>query len=124
MAPQAIINVHHPRLDREIGYFEVGRFDARLDRADRSGFSFDFDAIEVLNGYLESDRRAVERMIEDWFALLSRGHLVTATGNSDSHHLDRNAGGCPRNYIRVRDDAPERLDPSEVPRALREVARA
>ena len=34
-------------------------------------------------------------------SLLDRGHLVTATGNSDTHHLNYNLGGYPRNYVNV-----------------------
>src|SRR5262249_47029548 len=86
-APEAVIDVHHPRLDNEIGYFNLGRFDTRNDHAERPGFSFDFDAVEVLNGYQDAERRSVDRVIDDWFALLDHGHIVTATGNSDTHHL-------------------------------------
>ena len=57
-APGAIINVHHPRIDNEIGYFDIGQFDARSDRATRPGFSWDFDALEVMNGYQDSERRS------------------------------------------------------------------
>jgi hypothetical protein len=118
-APEAVIDVHHPRIDREIGYFDLGHFDAKSDRADRAGFSFDFDAVEVLNGYQDSERRSVDKVIDDWFALLNHGHLVTATGNSDTHHLDHNIGGYPRNYVRVLDDRPQHLQPSEVARAVK-----
>jgi hypothetical protein len=119
LAPEAVIDVHHPRLDAEIGYFNLGRLDSSADRADRPGFSFDFDAVEVLNGYQDSERRSVDRVIDDWFQLLDHGHLVTATGNSDTHHLDHNIGGYPRNYIRVRDDEPERTALSEITRAVK-----
>ncbi len=40
-APEAVIDVHHPRLDNEIGYFNIGGFDARNDNtAALPGFSF------------------------------------------------------------------------------------
>ncbi|HEX8952310.1 MAG TPA: CehA/McbA family metallohydrolase, partial [Polyangia bacterium] len=119
-APEAVIDVHHPRIDAEIGYFNIGGLDARADRATRPGFSFDFDAVEVLNGYQDSERRSVDRMIDDWFGLLQHGHIVTATGNSDTHHLDHNIGGYPRNYVRVQEDKPQLLrDPGEIPRAVK-----
>jgi hypothetical protein len=119
-ATDAIVNVHHPRIDNEIGYFNMGGFDAHSDKATRPGFSFDFDAVEVLNGYQDSERRSVDRMIDDWFALLQHGHMVTATGNSDTHHLDHNIGGYPRNYVRVQEDKPQALrDPGEIPRAVK-----
>src|SRR5262249_52104510 len=96
-----------------------GGLDSRSDRASRSGFSFNFDAIEVLNGYQDAERRSVDRMIDDWFALLAHGHIVTATGNSDTHHLTYNLGGYPRNYVRVQDDRPPRVTPAEVARRIK-----
>jgi hypothetical protein len=117
-APGAIIDVHHPRIDAEIGYFDIGQFDARSDRASRPGFSWDFDALEVMNGYQDPVRRSVDRVVDDWFALLNHDHLVTATGNSDTHHLTFNIGGYPRNYVKVRDDHPERVDGKQVAAAL------
>ena len=118
-APEAVIDVHHPRLDKEIGYFSLGELDTHADVAARPGFSFDFDALEVLNGYQDSERRSVDRVIDDWFSLLNHGHVVTATGNSDTHHLDHNIGGYPRNYVRVQDDEPSRLRDNEIPRAIK-----
>ncbi len=118
-APDAVIDVHHPRLDKEIGYFNRGEFDAKRDVAGRSGFSFDFDAVEVLNGYQDPDRTSAERVIKDWFALLDHGHLVTGTGNSDTHHLSYNLGGYPRNYVRVAEDAPDKLTPRAVAAAVK-----
>ncbi|MEA2695953.1 MAG: hypothetical protein QOI66_224 [Myxococcales bacterium] len=118
-APDAIIDVHHPRIDAEIGYFDLGKFDARSDKAERAGFAWDFDAIEVMNGYQDPVRRSVDRVIDDWFSLLNHGHVVTATGNSDTHHLTFNIGGYPRNYVRVLDDRPQWVDPHVVARAIK-----
>ena len=44
--------------------------------------------------------------------------MVTATGNSDTHHLDHNIGGYPRNYVKVQEDRPK-LDRQGVPRAVK-----
>jgi hypothetical protein len=118
-APGAIIDVHHPRLDGEIGYFDIGHFDARGDRADKPGFSWDFDAVEVMNGYQDPVRRSVDRVVDDWFSLLNHEHLVTATGNSDTHHLTYNIGGYPRNYVKVQDDRPQLVDGKQIARALK-----
>ncbi|HEY4186087.1 MAG TPA: CehA/McbA family metallohydrolase [Polyangia bacterium] len=118
-APDAIIDVHHPRIDSEIGYFDIAHFDARGDRAERPGFSWDFDAIEVMNGYQDPVRRSVDRVVADWFALLDHDHIVTATGNSDTHHLTFNIGGYPRNYVRVLDDHPAVVTGKEVARAVK-----
>jgi hypothetical protein len=118
-APDAVIDVHHPRIDAEIGYFDIAHFDARGDRAERPGFAWDFDAIEVMNGYQDPVRRSVDRVVEDWFALLDHGHLVTATGNSDTHHLTFNIGGYPRNYVKVLDDHPALVSGRDVARAVK-----
>jgi hypothetical protein len=118
-APEAIIDVHHPRIDPGVGYFIVGEFDPHSDRAGRPGFSFDFDALEVLNGYQDPARKSVDRTIDDWLGLLNHGHIVTATGNSDTHHLTYNMGGYPRNYVRVRDDRPDHVTPAEVATAVK-----
>jgi hypothetical protein len=118
-APDAVIDVHHPRIDAEIGYFDIGRFDSRDDKAERPGFSWDFDALEVMNGYQDPVRRSVDRVIDDWFGLLNHDHVVTATGNSDTHHLTFNIGGYPRNYVKLRDDRPQFVDPKEVARAIK-----
>jgi hypothetical protein len=118
-APDAIIDVHHPRLDPTVGYFTIGGLEPHADSASKRGFSFDFDAVEVLNGYQDPVRRSVDRTIDDWLGLLNHGHIVTATGNSDTHHLDYNIGGYPRNFVRVRDDRPEQVTPKEIADALR-----
>jgi hypothetical protein len=118
-APEAVIDVHHPRIDPGIGYFILGQFDPHSDRAGRPGFSFDFDAIEVLNGYQDPARKSVDRIIDDWLGLLNHGHLATATGNSDTHHLTYNMGGYPRNYVRVADDRPDHVTPGEVATAVK-----
>ena len=102
-APDAIIDVHHPRIDNEIGYFDVGHF----------------DAVEVMNGYQDPVRKSVDKIIDDWFSLLNHGHIVTATGNSDTHHLTYNIGGYPRNYVRVQDDRPQFLTAKQVATAVR-----
>jgi len=119
IAPDAVIDIHHPRIDQEIGYFNLGQLDSANDEARRPGFSYDFDAVEVLNGYQDPERRSVDRNIEDWFSLIEHGHLVTATGNSDSHHLKLNIGGFPRNYVAVAEDRPAALKSIEVARAVK-----
>lgn len=117
--PDALINVHHARADPQIGYFTTGQLDAAADRAGRAGFSFDFDALEVLNGYQDVELTQIDRMIHDWFCLLNHGHRVAATGNSDTHHLTYNLGGYPRNFVRVPDDRPASVTLPQVTRELK-----
>ena len=119
VAPDAVVDVHHPRLEKAIGYFDLGGLDGRSDRASRAGFSFDFDAVEVLNGYQDPDRKSIDKTIDDWFELLAHGHAVTALGNSDTHHLTYNLAGYPRNYVRVVDDDPAHVNAADVARAIK-----
>jgi hypothetical protein len=118
-APAAVIDVHHPRLEKGIGYFFLGKFDDTNDSSTRRGFSYDFDAIEVLNGYQDTNRKTIDRVMQDWFALLDRGHLVTATGNSDTHHLNYNLGGYPRNYVQVPNDDPQLVTGEDVAKGVK-----
>lgn len=119
-APDALIDVHHPRFDKRLGYFEVGRLDAAADSAKRPGFSFDFDAIEILNGMEDFDQKTVGEVMDDWFGLIKHGHLAAATGNSDTHHLSYNLGGYPRNYVRLEDDSPANATGAAVAAAVKQ----
>jgi hypothetical protein len=51
--------------------------------------------------------------LEDWFQLLNAGRLYTATGNSDTHDLDDEAG-VPRTYLPVGDDRAGAIDELEI----------
>jgi hypothetical protein len=118
-APNAVIDVHHPRLETATGYFILGKFDDERDESVRKGFSYDFDAIELLNGYQDTNRKSIERVMKDWFALLDRGHHITATGNSDTHHLTYNLGGYPRNYVLVDNDDPGTVTAGDVAKGVK-----
>ncbi|MCC6554927.1 MAG: CehA/McbA family metallohydrolase [Polyangiaceae bacterium] len=118
-APGALIQVNHPRFPRGMGYFTEGGLDAAEDRATAKGFSFDFDAVEVMNGLVAAEPDGLEEVLKDWFGLLSRGRMIAATGNSDTHHLDINLGGYPRNFVRLADDSPVNVKPAEVARAVK-----
>jgi hypothetical protein len=119
-APGALIDVHHPRLQHgKMGYFVLSDLDIATGRTKTAGFSFDFDAIEVLNGYQDSDRKTVGKVIGDWIGFLDSGKHVSCTGNSDSHHLTFNLGGYPRNYVAVGDVAVDKLDAAAVATAVK-----
>jgi hypothetical protein len=119
-APAALIDIHHPRLEHgSIGYFHLAELDEKTGIAKRAGFSMDFDAIEVLNGYQDSDRRTLGRVIGDWVSFLDAGKRVSATGNSDTHHLTFNLGGYPRNYVAMGDVPVGKLDAARVAAAVK-----
>jgi hypothetical protein len=75
--PSRIVQVNHPRLLQNIGYFNIINFDPKSGRA---GSVAAFDTIEVYNGYELSKRELTERVMEDWFALLNLGRRMAATG--------------------------------------------
>jgi hypothetical protein len=114
-APGALIDVHHPRLEHgQLGYLSLSQLDLATGKTRTPGFSFDFDAIEVLNGYQDSDRKTMGRVIGDWISFLDAGKRVACTGNSDSHHMTFNLGGYPRNYVALSDTATAKIDPAVV----------
>ncbi len=116
-APKALIDIHHPRLEQgKIGYFHLAELDEKTGTAKRAGFSSDFDAIEVLNGYQDADRKTLDRVLGDWRSFLDSGRRIAATGNSDTHHLTFNLGGYPRNYIAYPDP---KIDPVAVAAAVK-----
>lgn len=54
--------------------------------------------------------------MDDWFVMLSRGHKILATGNSDSHG-EKSEAGLPRTYVQVgatADGTMRGLDEAEV----------
>lgn len=104
--PAAIIQVNHPRMQPNIGYFNVTGLDPQTGRAVSPEYDPSYDAIEVFNGFYVGDIPAVERHLADWFALLGTGARYVATGSSDSHNLQYQWAGYPRTYVRLRGDAP------------------
>jgi hypothetical protein len=114
--PAAVVQVNHPRLAGGIGYFELLRLKAETGRA-APGYSEDFDAIEVWNGYELGARDALERNLRDFLDILARGKRVSATGSSDSHQVLHHAPGYPRTMVLVGAEAAE--DPRAVVAAIK-----
>jgi hypothetical protein len=116
-APQAVLQVNHPRMPG-VGYFNRGELDTKRGVAEAPEFSFAFDALEVSNGFDLEDPKVLERNLREWFELMNTGHRYTAVGNSDSHRVVFQWAGWPRTYVRVPDQDVEHIEPSEVSRAL------
>ena len=114
-APHAVIIVNHPRSVR-FGYFALGKLNPKTARFAKPGASGDFDAVEIMNGYQDPLLLTLDATLKDWFGLLASGRHVAATGDSDTHHLQHDLAGYPRNYVRVR--------PGAGPDALAEALRA
>lgn len=102
--PSAVVQVNHPRMG-DIGYFNRGKLDLKTGDAE-PGFSYDFDTIEVLNGFDLGNPWAVQQCLESWYGLLENGWRFTGVGNSDSHKLVGEYAGYPRTYVGVPAGAP------------------
>jgi hypothetical protein len=116
-APQAVLQVNHPRMPG-VGYFNRGELDTKRGVAEAPEFSFAFDALEVSNGFDLEDPKVLERNLREWFELMNTGHRYTAVGNSDSHRVVFQWAGWPRTYVRAPDRDVAGIDPAEVARAL------
>ncbi|HEX7603191.1 MAG TPA: CehA/McbA family metallohydrolase, partial [Polyangiaceae bacterium] len=110
-----ILQVNHPRLPKDIGYFTVQGY--RRGGPVPASMRTDFDALEVYNGYDLAVPSRVDEVLGDWFALLEAGHRYVATGSSDSHRIQYQWAGYPRTMIEVSDDKP--IDPLAVVAALK-----
>lgn len=116
-APDAVVQVNHPRMPG-VGYFNKGELDAHTGVAAAEGFSFDFDTLEVVNGFDLENSKLIDDNLHEWFELLNAGRRYTAVGNSDSHRLVYQWAGYPRTYVRVGDDRPAGISAPEIAHAL------
>jgi hypothetical protein len=117
LAPRSVIQVNHPRLNG-IGYFKRLRRTEGKPPSAEEGFSFDFDTLEVVNGFELEAPAEIEGNLQDWFSLLDFGYVYTAVGNSDSHSLTVQWPGSPRTYVQVGDDRPDGVSADELTSSL------
>lgn len=99
-SPRAIVQVNHPRLEPNIGYFDHTGLDPVTGTA-TGPYSDDYDSLEVWNGFDLARSANVERNLAEWIAMLARGRRVVATGSSDSHTIRTEWAGYPRTYVYV-----------------------
>jgi hypothetical protein len=107
-----VITLNHPR-DLHSGFVPLGEaeFDASTG-IHRRAADLKIDAIEVItSGAMQSD---IELLYRDWFALLRRGHRISAVGSSDSHDVTRFLLGQGRTYVAAPDGDPARVDLDRV----------
>jgi hypothetical protein len=117
--PNRFFQVNHPRMQNQIGYFELMHLDA-LSGAREPRARMDFDAIEVMNGYEMLEASTPERVLRDYMNLLNLGKRYIATGSSDSHRILYGWAGYPRTFVHLENAAASKvLDPLAVIRALK-----
>jgi len=95
---QPVIQLDHPRL-RWAALFDDTGWDGM---AWPPPFALGFDAVEVLSGdttFNAAEDRRLDQAIADFYTLIDHGYLVTAVGNSDTHHLNGIRDAVTRNYV-------------------------
>jgi hypothetical protein len=113
-----VITLNHPR-DMHNGFIPFGetQFDPKSGRHQQAA-ALDIDAMEVItSGALQSD---ILLLYRDWFALLNRGHRISAIASSDSHDVNRYIVGQGRTYVAANDADPAKLNLDEVWRSYQE----
>jgi hypothetical protein len=112
-----VVQLNHPRsIHDKFRPFDPLNFNTATGE-NRAGLDLSFDLIEALNsGAQQTDYMLVLR---DWFALLNRGHRMTAVGASDSHDVSRFIVGQARTYIQVTDANPAGIDIATACEALK-----
>lgn len=121
-AKDLVIQVNHPRwIDSD--YFNTKGLDPYLGGTKHPEWSWDFDAIEVLNettqlGWIPAPDNKFS-VINDWIHFQNRNHRITALGNSDTHSAIEMLAGVPRNYIASSTDTPSEINESEIVQSIK-----
>lgn len=113
-----VVSLNHPR-DLHSGFIPFGgmMFNPSSGKH-RHASVLDIDAIEVItSAAMQSD---VHLLYRDWFALLNRGHRISAIASSDSHDVNRFILGQGRTYVAADDANPANLKLDEVWRSYKE----
>jgi hypothetical protein len=95
---ERVLVVHHPRLPKGIGYFNIVGFSSKGAKPSIHG-RMDFDALEVFNGYDDETIPRVEEVLRDYYALMNAGYHQGVTGSSDSHRIQFHWAGYPRTMV-------------------------
>jgi hypothetical protein len=114
-----VVTLNHPR-DLHSGCVPFGgvQFNPTSGKHRQAEALKDVDAIEVVtSAAMQSD---IHLLYRDWFALLNRGHRISAIGSSDSHDVSRFILGQGRTYVATKDADPAKLDLDEVWRSYQE----
>jgi hypothetical protein len=103
---ERVVQVHHPRLPKGIGYFNIIGLQSKGPKPFIRG-RMDFDTLEVYNGYDLEIQQRVDDVLRDYYALLNAGYHHGATGSSDAHRVQFHWAGYPRTMALV-DGAPDK----------------
>lgn len=115
--PDFVILNHARDLHSGVRPFGPKRFN-EITGEQREGWPYRFHAMEVINS--SATQSEPMQLLEDWMALLSRGHQITPIGSSDSHDVLRHFVGQGRTYVRSDDSNVGQIDVEAAVRALRQ----
>jgi hypothetical protein len=104
--PKRFLQVHHPRLPKGIGYFNIVGFNPKSPKPP-PGMHLDFDGLEVYNGYDVERPERVDEVLRDYWYLLNLGYRFVTTGSSDSHRIQFHWAGYPRTMVDLEAAQPE-----------------
>ncbi|MBK8169864.1 MAG: CehA/McbA family metallohydrolase [Sandaracinaceae bacterium] len=96
--PETVVQVNHPRLEGDVGYFDMAGYDPATGYA-TGHYSDDYEVLEVWNGFDLARKPVFDRVFGEWQSMLTRGRRVVASGNSDSHQIRYQWAGYPRTYV-------------------------
>ncbi len=112
-----VVQINHPRWSGT-DFFNINELDPFFGTIDGNKWSWNFDAIEVLNenyqlGWIAApnNKSSVKR---DWFNFLNQNRRICGVGNSDSHTVTSSIAGVPRNYIASSTDLITEIDEQEL----------
>jgi hypothetical protein len=121
---QVIIQINHPRMGNSYDFFGKAGIDPLTGQSNHPGFSWDFDAVEIMNEPLgwgiRTDDENYYSVWDEWFNFLNRGFKLTGVGNTDSHDLLGKPVGWPRNYIASTTDKPSEIQVDEITKNIKE----
>jgi hypothetical protein len=118
LAPKpVVIQINHPRWS-STDFFNIKELDPYFGFSKHKEWSWNFDAIEVLNENYQLGWRIASNnkhsVKKDWFNMLNHNKKICGVGNSDSHTVIANIAGVPRNYIVSSTDIPAEIDEDEL----------
>ncbi len=118
-APDAVLQINHPRSPSISGYFTFTGYKPELGKPTNKPkkWSNHFDAIEVVNG--NGFKFSLKTVFLDWFSILNYGHFVTGMGNSDSHHSRTAECGYPRSIVMLGTNDPQKITMKQLSKAIK-----
>ncbi len=109
-----VVQLNHPRGGTSL--FDNTGYDPAVDDPrtfTKNDWSTDFDTMEIINRF-----NSTCATFGDLASFLNVGLKKTGLGNSDSHTLNGNPAGVPRNYLKI-DSAPGQIDGAAVTAAMK-----